>query len=371
MIASANLLRDRSRLIVAIAGTAVPILLLLLQLALLHGVRTQVTRLYEDFNFDIALVPATYEFLFSSGEFDRVRLAQAATTPGVAGVFSLNVHGGAWTAADGSRSPLMLMGLDDDPAFIADRDLRQGLARLDRQDAVLMDRFSSAALGPLQTGAQGRLNERGVRVAGQFELGMFFYADGAAAVRNANLPQFGIGNDGAVSFGLLRLEPGARADAVQARLAGTLPPDVRVLTRGELIGGEQDFFLSTKPLGIMVWSGMAVAFLAGAVVLWQVLSAEIMRHIGEFSVLSAMGFPLAFVLGVGLCETFFLGLAAFAPALLLGALILQLLESLTHLPAAAGPLLLLEVFAIVMTMCALCAVSVVRRIARAEPANLF
>ena len=370
-MALANLLQDRSRLAVAIAGTAVPILLLLLQLALLHGVRTQVTRLYEDFAFDMVLLPSTYEFMFSSGSFDRLRLAQAGATPGVAATFSLNVQSGSWTSAEGRQSSLILIGMDDNSGFIADPDLRAGLETLDRADAVLVARFSSPNLGDLAPGAPGRINGRPVRIAGQFELGMFFYADGAAVVRNTDLPRFVSGNGRGVSFGLLQLQPGAEAEAVQRQLTQALPADVLVLTRGELVEGERAFFLSTKPLGIMILSGMLVAFLAASVVLWQVLSAEIMRRLHEFSTLSAMGFSRVFVLGVGFCETLFLGLAAFLPAMVTGAAILQLLQAATHLPAAVTPMLVLEVFLIVMAMCGICAVSVLRRIASARTTSLF
>jgi putative ABC transport system permease protein len=370
-MALANLLQDKSRLAVAIAGTAVPILLLLLQMALLHGVRTQVTRLYDDFSFDLVLLPSTYEFMFSSGAFDRLRLAQAAAAPGVAAVLSLNVQGGSWVGADGRRSPIILIGMDDNSDFIADPGLRAGIGKLDRGDAVLIDRFSSGNLGPLEPGASGKLNDRAARIAGQFELGMFFYADGAVAVRNADLLRFAPRNGRSVSFGLVRLAPDAEPQTVRRDLAAALPADVRLLTRDELIDGERGFFLSTKPLGIMVVSGMAVAFLAGAVVLWQVLSAEIMRRLHEFSTLSAMGFSRLFVLGVGFCETLFLGLAAFLPALVTGALVLQAVESMTHLPAAMTPLLLAEIFAVVMAMCVLCAISVLRRIAGAKSTSLF
>jgi hypothetical protein len=57
--------------------------------------------------------------------------------------------------------------------------------------------------------------------------------------------------------------------------------------------------------------------------------------------------------------------------MLVGAVILQALEWATHLPAAASPSLVLKVLAIVLVMCGFCATSVGRRIARAQPANLF
>ncbi|MBN9589538.1 MAG: hypothetical protein BGN85_10430 [Alphaproteobacteria bacterium 64-11] len=370
-IAVANLIQDRLRFAIAVAGTAVPILLVLLQMALLQGVRTEVTRLYNDFDFDIALLPVTYEYMFSSGVFDSVRLAQAQAVDGVADTFALNVDGGAWTGPAEKRSPLIVIGIDDKPRFIRDAEIRAGLSALGTGADVLVDRYSSANFGPLAPGTNAFLDDHPVTIAGHFSLGMFFYADGAAIMRNVFLPPLSGASSRDVHIGLIALDPGADPVRTKAALIEALPPDVQVLTRNELIDGEQDFFLSTKPLGIMVTVGMAVAFLAGIVVLWQVLSAEIMRRINEFATLSAMGFGAPFVLGVGFCETFLLGMAAFLPAMLVGALILQLLEWATHLPAAATPGLILKVLGIVLVMCGFCAASVARRIARAQPANLF
>ena len=268
-IAVANLIQDRLRFAIAVAGTAVPILLVLLQMALLQGVRTEVTRLYNDFDFDIALLPVTYEYMFSSGVFDSVRLAQAQAVDGVADTFALNVDGGAWTGPAEKRSPLIVIGIDDKPRFIRDAEIRAGLSALGTGADVLVDRYSSANFGPLAPGTNAFLDDHPVTIAGHFSLGMFFYADGAAIMRNVFLPPLSGASSRDVHIGLIALDPGADPVRTKAALIEALPPDVQVLTRNELIDGEQDFFLSTKPLGIMVTVGMAVAFLAGIVVLWQ------------------------------------------------------------------------------------------------------
>jgi putative ABC transport system permease protein len=370
-IAFANLLQQRLRFVVAVAGTAMPILLLLLQLALVQAVRKEVTLLYRSFDFDLVLMPATYEYMFSGGVFDRVRLSQARAVDGVADSFSLNVRDGAWTGQDLRRSPILVIGVDDKPSFIADPQIRDGIAGLKTGNQVLADRFSGSSLGPLTPGTTAKLDDRQVTVAGQFSLGMFFYASGAAMMRNANLPQLTGDSSGSVSLGLIAVKPGYDPEIVRRELAEALPPDIRVLSRAELLDEEQRFFLSTKPLGIMVEVGMIVAFLAGAVMLWQVLSAEIMRRLGEFATLGAMGYGPPFILGVGFCETFLLGLAAFLPAAVIGGLILEGLELATHLPSWPDLGLWLELLAIVLLMCAFCGISVARRIARAQPASLF
>ncbi len=370
-IAAANLLQQRLRFVVAVAGTAMPILLLLLQLALVQAVRKEVTLLYRSFDFDLVLAPVTYEYMFSGGVFDRLRLSQARAVEGVADGFSLNVDGGAWTGQDQRRSPILVIGVDDKPGFIADPEIRGGVAGLKTGNQVLLDRFSSTSLGPLAPGTEAKLDDHQVTVAGQFSLGMFFYASGAAIIRNANLPQLTGDSSGNISLGLIAVSPGYDPQTVRRDLVRALPPDVRVLTRSELLEEEQNFFLSTKPLGIMVEVGMVVAFLAGSVMLWQVLSAEIMRRLGEFATLGAMGYRAPFILGVGFCETFLLGMAAFLPAAVIGGAVLAGLELVTHLPAWPDLGLWLELLSIVLLMSALCGVSVAQRIARAQPASLF
>ncbi|MBV9550938.1 MAG: hypothetical protein JO256_14815, partial [Alphaproteobacteria bacterium] len=234
-----------------------------------------------------------------------------------------------------------------------------------------VDRYSNSGLDPLTPGIMAELNDHRVTVVGQFSLGMFFYADGAALLRNVNLPQLAGGSSREATFGLVVLSQGANPETVKRRLTQALPADVRVLTRRELLEGEEGFFLSTKPLGIMVEVGLTVAFLAGAVVLWQVLSSEISRRLNEFATLAALGFSPTFVLGVGFCETLLLGLAAFLPAALMGAAILAGLNAVTQVPTTVGPHILIEVLLIVLLMCLLCGISVAGRIACAEPARLF
>ena len=91
-------------------------------------------------------------------------------------------------------------------------------------------------------GTTAKLDDRQVTIAGQFSLGMFFYASGAALIRNANLPQLTGDSSGNVSLGLIATSPGSDPELVRRELAQALPPDVRVLTRDELLKQEQAFF---------------------------------------------------------------------------------------------------------------------------------
>ena len=96
-VALLNLLQRKARLAAALIGTAVPIVLLCMQIASLNAARVQVTRLYDDFEFDLVMVPSVYQFLVESGTFDRVRFTQARAVPGIEDTFSLNVDPNTWT----------------------------------------------------------------------------------------------------------------------------------------------------------------------------------------------------------------------------------------------------------------------------------
>jgi len=371
-LAASNLLQHRTRLYVALSGIGVAILLLLLQIAFLQGVRVEATRLYDDFTFDLAVVPVTYQFLYSGGSFDRVRLTQAQADKDVTDAFGLNIGVSRWVD-EGSeqRSSILLVGLDDPNGFVANRDIRHGYAQLAGSRAVLVDAWSSSGYGPLTLGREARISDQPVEIAGFFRLGLFFYAEGSAILRNPDFARL-TGHDATqVSVGLLRLAPGADADEVAARLAQSMPKDVRVLTRTQLIAQERSFFTSTKPIGVLLRVSMIIAFLVGATILFQVLSAEIIRRAKEFAVLKAMGFTREFVFGVGLSEILLLALAAFAPALVVAAVLLGIIELATKLPTGLTFGIAIETLLIVLAMGIASGISVIGRIARADPAELF
>ncbi|MDE2462626.1 MAG: hypothetical protein KGO02_02775 [Alphaproteobacteria bacterium] len=268
-------------------------------------------------------------------------------------------------------SPVILIGVDDDPSFVTNDAIRSGLSRLRASNDVLMDAYSNRAVGSTDEGTSGVLDGYRVKVQGQFRLGLFFYADGAVLVGNPYFPVLAGTDAHSASIGLVRVAAGADVRSVKSELVKMLPSDVRVLTRSEFLSNEQAYFISNKPFGLIVAVGVVIAIIAGAVVLWQVLSAEIIRRIKEFATLGAMGFSPAFVFGAGVCETVFMGLAAYCPALIIAMLLLGTVEAETHLPAQVSLWLAARVLFIVVLMSVLCSLSVVRRIQRAQPASLF
>ena len=111
--------------------------------------------------------------------------------------------------------------------------------------------------------------------------------------------------------------------------------------------------------------------LVGVVIVYQVLASDVADHLKEYATLKAVGYPPRFFLGIVFEEAVILGLLGFVPGLLASLALYSAVAAKTGLPmemtaARAGVVLLGTV-----AMCALSGALATRRLARANPADLF
>ncbi len=372
IVAGANLLQHRLRLLAALSGVAVALFLLTLQISVLDAARAKVTMLYDDFNFDLAAVPDTYQFLLNFETIDRVVLDQARATGDVAQAFGLNVDVVHWMQWPSKKlAYLFLVGLDEPGSFVRDPLIRRGMKSLVSSHSLLIDSYSEPDIGPLATGTTAKIGDEQVSIAGHFKLGLFFYGEGTGIVRNTDFPRLADRDSRGVSIGLFQLRPGVDAQKAKNDLQAIVPAHTLVFTRDELLQQERDYFLSVRPVGIMIYISMLIACLVGGVIIVQVLSTEVSNRMKEYAVLKAMGSNPAFVYGIGVAQAVLLGLGGLVPALLVAALVLWFIEVRTHLEAAMGLVLLGKMLAITFGAAFCAAAAVLGRVQRADPAALY
>lgn len=368
----ANLVQHRLRLAAALTGVAVALFLLLLQIAILNAAREKVTQLFEDFRFDLAIVPDTYQFLLSFDTMDRAVLDVARATGAVSGTYGLNVDVVPWTQLPSKREAYnFLIGLDDPGSFLRNPLMRRGMGSLSSSHSVLIDAYSLPSIGSVAVGTAANIGDERVEIAGQFKLGLFFYADGGAIVRNTEFARLAKREPGSISMGLLQLYPGRNPIQAKADLIHALPSHTLVLTHDELIHGERAYFLSTKPVGIMIYISMLIACVVSGAIIVQVLSTEISNRMNEFAVLKAMGASPWFVHGIAVVQAAILGLGGLIPAFLIGSAVLQFIEYRTHLECSVGFLLIGTMLVITLFLAAAASSATVGRVNRADPASLF
>jgi putative ABC transport system permease protein len=371
-VAGANLLQHRLRLLAALSGIAVALFLLVLQISVLDAAKAKVTQLYDDFNFDLAAVPDTYQFLLNFENIDRVVLNQARATGDIAQSFGLNVDVVHWMQWPSKKlAYLFLIGLDDPGTFVRDPAIRQGVKSLVSSHSLLMDSWSEPDIGPLATGTTAKIGDEQVSIDGHFKLGLFFYGEGSAIVRNTDFPRLADRDSSKVSIGLFQLRPGVSAQKAKRDLEAIVPEHTLIFTREELLQQERDYFLTVRPVGIMIYISMLIACLVGTVIMVQVLSTEVANRTKEYAVLKAIGAAPWFVHGIGAAQAAVLGLGGLLPALLLGGAVLWYIEFRTHLETAVGLVLLGKMLAITFVAAICAAATVVVRVQRADPAALY
>ena len=368
-----NLLHQKTRTVVALAGVAFAVVLILLQLGFLASVRQTATRIYDHLDFDLLLVSPQYLHLMKAGTIPRVRLAQAAAVPAVDSSMALDVGFQLWRNADTrQRRGILVMAFDPRDRLIALAEVADQQDRLAKIDTALVDQLSRAEFGPKTQGITIEVGRKNVHIAGEFALGTGFSADGAMVTSDETfhrLLPFRRPTD--ISLGLLRLAPGADPDQTARALRSALPRDVQVMTRAEMAAHERRHWMTKTSVGIIFGFGVLVALFVGTAIVYQVLSSDIASHLAEYATLKAMGYPRRYLSRLVLAQALILAVAGFAPGLILAELLYQVTERMTHIPIEMTLPRVVGVLILSVTMCAVSGLASLAKVHSADPADLF
>jgi putative ABC transport system permease protein len=376
-----NLLHERTRTLVAVAGVAFAVLLIFVQLGFFLAVRNTATLISDALDFDLALVSSEYLDILRPGSFPLERLTAAHGWAGVREVrpLSVGIHGWRNPEDPGrARRNLLVLGVaPDDPPFRHAELTPEQVAVLGRPNAVLMDRKSRPEFGtaivPGRT--ETDLARTKVRVMGRYSLGSGFGADGMVITsRRTFASVFGPAAARSVSLGLIRLAGGASPADVNdlaARVRPTLPPDVMLFTRAELESRERATWVWKRSLGKIFVMGLGLAFAVGVVFVYQVIASDIGNRLAEFATLKAMGYSDRYLGGVVLRQAALLAVFGFVPGVAVAGVLYALMRQAAGLPVELSWPLAAGVLAAAVGMCCLSALMAVRKVRAADPADLF
>ncbi len=372
LLAWHNLSQHALRSVASAGGLAVALLLMLVQIGFLDATQRKVTAFYDLFDFDLIMISRAYQFFYDAPPFDYVRLVQAQAHPAVAATLPLSATTGDWYNLDTERkSSTLIFGVVPNQDFFSNNAIRRGIPKIVRDDDVLVDAYSHSDFGDLSVGAEAKVNERRVIIRDQFRLGLFFYADGALMTTRQNFMRLTDGNSHAANVGLIKLVDGEKPAKIAKELTGLLPSDVSVLTRDQMLSQERNYFVSIKPLGIILRTGAWFAFIVGAVIIYQVLATDILSRMRELAVLKAMGFSLKFVYGVSVAQAVIVLLGGLVPALIAAFFLFFLTNMALHLELELNFGLVSSVMAMSIVMVGVACMLTLHRVRQADPAELY
>ena len=373
------LTRQPGRLAVALCGIAFAGILMFLQLGFRDGLFDSSVTLHKRLDADLVMVSPRTMSSVAMASFPRRRLVQAMADPQVAGITPVHWNYLLWrNPQTRSTRSILVVGFESGDPLFSGPGLGERARVLSQRGRVLFDSLSRPEFGPISSWyGQGRTIDtevagKRVRVAGLVELGPSFGADGNMLTSSETflqlMPDLPAGS---IELGLIRLTPGSDPSEVFKRLHQRLPADVALYTKQGFVEFEKNYWRTSTAIGYIFTLGAAMGFVVGCVIVYQILHSDVSDHLPEYATLMAMGYPLPQLLGVVAREGLLLAAFGFIPAWLAGQGLYSLIRSGTKLPVFMDAERSLLVFVMILTMCLGSALMAMRKLADADPAEIF
>ena len=371
--------RQPVRLLIALAGISFAGILMFMQLGFRDGLFDASVTIHRLFDADLVLMSPRSMSSISMAGFPERRLIQTMAEPAVESVSPVHWNFVLWRNPETrSTRSLLALGFEPDDALFVDSMVANQSASLRQKGRVLFDSRSRPEFGPVAERfnagqvVESEVAGQRVRVSGLVELGPSFGADGNLITSRETfrslLPSTARGS---IELGLIRLRDGADPDAVAERLRAWLPNDVSVFSKKAFIEFEKNYWRSSTAIGFIFSLGAAMGFVVGCVIVYQILYGDVSDHLPEYATLMAMGYPLRDLLAVVVREGLMLALVGYVPAYAAGEGLYALIRGSTQLPVGMSLQRAVLVFSMILVMCLGSALVAMRKLADADPAEIF
>ena len=367
------------RLAAAIAGVSFANVLVFFQMGLSGGLYDSQKRPIQQLNGELVMVSGRYLYLGEQLSFPRARLTQALGVQGVRNVAPLYLGLGEWLNQNThQQKQALLFGIAPENPALRIPVLQSQPQLLQRGDGLLFDTRSKANAGPVTAMVEHNgyydteLQGVRTRVVGLFTMGLTFAADINLITSATNFktifPNQSVDD---IQMGVIQLDPGVDPQRVKATLESFLDPSIKVYTIAELSAVEVNYWRRNTSFGVIFGLGVLVGLVVGGIIVFQILYSDVSDHLPEYATLMAMGYRLPSLLGVVAREGLLLAVLGYVPAYIAGQGLYALVRSGTRLPVVMDPQRALLVFSMILVMCMASAGLAMRRLADADPAEIF
>lgn len=374
-----QLTHSKSRLTVALAGVAFANVLVFTQLGISGGLNRTIDLTYQPLHADILMSASDANTLADGSPLPRQRMFQALSVPGVAEAAPLYLGIVDWVREDGGTTALQVYGLPPEAPNVVNPAYADQLADLRLPNTALLDRLSRGVafaeddLPSMSEPLAAELGGVSMDIIGTFAIGAGFSADGNLLVSDQTfLRLFPRRSAGTPSHVLIRAEPGHDLAALSEAITTTVASDsVIVRPLEQAIADDVSYQTTERPTGLIFGFGVVMGAIVGVVIVYQVLSTDVADHLREYATFKAMGYRQRFFLGIVFEEAVIMAVLGFIPGLLISLAIYTGMSSATGLPIEMDVARALAVLIGTILACTLSGAIATRRLAQADPADLF
>lgn len=374
-----QLRKERTKLLVAIAGISFADVLMFLQMGFQGALFNSAVEFHHSLNGEIVMLSSRARALISLDRFTQRRLYQAAGVTGVASVSPIYLNAMQW------RNPynkeiwdIYAIGIDPERQVLNIPGVEANRQKLREPDTALFNLGSRKEFGPIAQWFEAgepvitEINNRQIQIRGLFDLSPTFGINAYLVTSDVNFLRLDPNRQGgSIDVGVIKLKPGADVRSVLAELRSRLPDDVKIMTRDDYAKAEVSFWKASTPVGYTFDLGVVIAFIVGAVIVYQILYSDVTDHLPEYATLKAMGFRDRYLLIVVFQESLILAVLAFVPGIAIALGIYKITNIATQLPMAMDLGRIAFVFILTAIMSSSSAAIAVRKLQTADPADIF
>ena len=369
-----QLVSNKLRFAAAAAGVGFACILVFVQLGMM-GAFSEATRIsYRVFDADIMISGSDANTMTDGANVARRRMFQALAVPGVREACPLFIGMTKWQLEDGSKVEFNTIGINPASRSFLSSTIGD-VEALKLANNVLVDRKARGLEPELLANATDekpvRFEARGQQLAviGTVAIGGGFSSDGSMVVSDQTFMRlFPARIAGAPNHILLKIDSGEDPDVVAGRIRDSLAADsLKIRSFADAIEEDIDYQTTVRPTGLIFGFGVAI----GIVIVYQILSTDVADHLSEYATFKAMGYGQSFFRSIVLEEAVILAVAGFFPALAVSIGIYTVMAEATGLPIAMSVQRAVFVLIGTIASCGLSGIISTRKLANADPADLF
>ncbi len=374
-----QLRKERARLLVAIAGISFADVLMFLQMGFRDALFSSAVEFHESLNGEIVMLSSRSRSLISLNRFTERRLYQAAGVSGVASISPIYLNAIQWRNPDNKEIwDIYAIGINPEHQVLNIPGVEINRVQLRQPDTALFNVGSRREFGAIAQKFQvgktisTEINERQVQIRGLFKLSPTFGINAYLVTSDINFLRMATFRQGGlIDLGVIKLKPNADVQTVLAEMRSRFPNDVKVMTRGDYVKAEVAFWNASTPVGYTFDLGVVIAFIVGAVIVYQILYSDVTDHLPEYATLKAMGFRDRYLLIVVFQEALILAVLGFIPGTVIALGIYRITNLATMLPMAMDLGRIMVVLILTVIMSSFSAAMAVRKLQTADPADIF
>lgn len=374
-----QLTREKTRLVIALAGIAFAVILMFMQLGFEAALYDSAARLHQNLQGDLVLVSARSKSLGYMRTFSWRRLYQTLSFDGVESISPIYVGFQDWRNPDnGNFRAIYVYGFELVNSVFKLPGVSESLDKLKLNETILFDGASRLEYGLIaEKFQQGKaiiteLGGKRVNVVGLFTLGPSFGADGNIITSDSNfLRLFPERKLGEIDIGLIHLKKNVNAQDILKNIEVSLPKDINIFTHQGFIEFEKNYWKTSTAIGFIFKLGIGMGFIVGTVIVYQILYADVSKHLAEYATLKAMGYKDLYFLLVVFQEAIMLAVLGYIPGFALSLGLYDLTKKATFLPIEMTLDRALLLLILTVLMCSISGLVAMRKLRTVDPADIF